>query len=277
MLSANTLSQRLTATAFVLAMIATFGQQVRAQEPAAVNVGNTKITGLPTDWSHRHVIYGNPGTEQDAIRNGTHEQWLRIVNDPRYVVQNLKKGLPVQGPAHQDVEMRQRIAAQFRTRGPRDGRDFRRQKPDPASVMMHRDWSMNTGGTAASETLTIGTPGSGTVGSTSTLTIDGVTFTASAPTSAHETGTFSGNPLSTDNVTINGQNIAASYSTAGTQTGTFSTYPPTSGSAITVKYGGNTLTLTTNGTGQNLVGTAGGPSQHRIPRLRSRADQTLSR
>ncbi len=255
MLSANPLSHKLTATAFVLAMIATFGLQLRAQEPPAVNVGDTKITGLPTDWSHRHVIFGNPGTEQESILNGTHEQWLRIVNDPRYVVQNLKKGLPVQGPAHQDVEMRQRIAEQeFRMRGPRDGRNLRHEKPDPASVELHRDWSMDTGGSAAALTLTISAPTAGNTnsGGASTLVIDGQTFNASAPTSAHETGTFAtGNPTNGQNVIVGTQTLTASVSAQATGNITVAANACfKNGQGVTV----NGVNLTTNA----LIPTGGG-------------------
>lgn len=40
--------------------------------------------GIFDDWTHHHVIFSTPGTEEDAIRNGKHEQRLRIVSDPRY-------------------------------------------------------------------------------------------------------------------------------------------------------------------------------------------------
>jgi len=32
------------------------------------------------------------------VKNGTHEEWLQDVNDPRYVIQQLKRGLPAQDP-----------------------------------------------------------------------------------------------------------------------------------------------------------------------------------
>ena len=31
--------------------------------------------GLVDDWTTHHVIFSNPGTEEDAIRNGTYEAW----------------------------------------------------------------------------------------------------------------------------------------------------------------------------------------------------------
>ncbi len=98
MMSANRIFVRLSTAAFVLAMIAVFGVRLRAQDVPAVHVGDTTITGIPDDWTHHHVFFTDPGTEQDAVMNGVHEQWLKTVNDPRYVIQQLKRGLPVQGP-----------------------------------------------------------------------------------------------------------------------------------------------------------------------------------
>jgi hypothetical protein len=37
------------------------------------------------------VTFPNPGSEQDAIRSGHHAEWQKIVNDPRYVMQQLKR------------------------------------------------------------------------------------------------------------------------------------------------------------------------------------------
>jgi hypothetical protein len=50
------------------------------------------ITGIPDDWTHHHIVFSNPGTEAEAIKNGTHDRWLRIVNDPRYQLQQLQRG-----------------------------------------------------------------------------------------------------------------------------------------------------------------------------------------
>ncbi len=58
---------------------AAFGQ---AQAPSEITVNGVHMKGVPTDWSHRHVVFSNPGTEADAIKRGTHDRWLKIVNDP---------------------------------------------------------------------------------------------------------------------------------------------------------------------------------------------------
>ncbi len=72
--------------------------------------------GVPDDWSHHHVFFANPGTEEGAIRNGTHAHWLKITNDPRYLFQQWKQ----------------------------------RPRPKPvASNTLDKDWSMNIGTTTA--------------------------------------------------------------------------------------------------------------------------------
>ena len=55
---------------------------------------------LVDDWTHHHVIFSDPGTEQDAIKKGTHEEWLRIVNDPRYRMQQIRRGAIAKQASH---------------------------------------------------------------------------------------------------------------------------------------------------------------------------------
>jgi len=47
--------------------------------------------GVSDDWSHHHLVFSNTGTEEEAIANGTHDRWLNIINDPRYILQSLKR------------------------------------------------------------------------------------------------------------------------------------------------------------------------------------------
>ena len=90
----------------MLVLVAAFSVPMLGQEAPAVNVGDAHIIGLPDDWSHHHVIFPDPGTREDAIQNGSYEQWSKVVREPRYIMQQLKKGLPVQGDASQDVNIR---------------------------------------------------------------------------------------------------------------------------------------------------------------------------
>jgi hypothetical protein len=46
--------------------------------------------GLPEDWTHHHVIFSDPGTFEHALRNGKQDEWSRVKNDPRYLIQQWK-------------------------------------------------------------------------------------------------------------------------------------------------------------------------------------------
>src|ERR1035441_2698450 len=119
--------------------------------------------GVPNDWSHHHLVFSNPGTEEDAIANGTHDRWLSIVNDPRYIVQQLKRRA-AQGPAAADIASIEEVAAT--------------QNPTPAAKSkkkskLKKDWSEPLGsGAAATLTGVVGTLSSSTISGSSTLTVD---------------------------------------------------------------------------------------------------------
>jgi hypothetical protein len=164
MQNANHFYMKWLLVALALVVIAAAGMAANAQTAPAVQVGNTQITGLPDDWTHRHLIFSDPGTEQEAIQAGRHEQWLKVVNDPRYVLQQLKKNLPVQGPAAVDAAYRARWMSEVAgahapletpandelTFGlgplaPRPISPFKRPIKPPSEIK--RDWSESLGGT----------------------------------------------------------------------------------------------------------------------------------
>ncbi len=43
--------------------------------------------GVPSDWTHQHLVFSHPGKTDEAIRNGTYGRWLKIATDPRYIMQ----------------------------------------------------------------------------------------------------------------------------------------------------------------------------------------------
>jgi len=45
------------------------------------------------DWTTHHVIFSDPGTLKDAIMNGNVERWQRIVSNPRYRMQQMRRNL----------------------------------------------------------------------------------------------------------------------------------------------------------------------------------------
>src|SRR4030095_15263284 len=59
--------------------------------PAFAEGGTSPAAGLPQDWSHRHLIYSNPDTREEAAAKGTLDEWVKKANDPRFVLQLEKK------------------------------------------------------------------------------------------------------------------------------------------------------------------------------------------
>ncbi len=145
-------------------VLAGFSVPAIGQDAPAVRVGSAQIAGLPDDWTHHHVVFSNPGTEEEAIRAGRHEQWQAVVNNPRYVIQQLRNNLPVQGPAGVDAASRAKWISEAGGRGdaeldtpdddgPDSGFEGRAPRPgDPRKKRIHhpssikRDWSMPLGG-----------------------------------------------------------------------------------------------------------------------------------
>jgi len=99
----------------------------------------TTKTGVPDDWSHHHLIFSNPGTATQAISEGRFLEWYRIVTDPRYKLQQVKRS-----PA--DASLRQAVGAMRADAG------AQRAKPAPAPPApkstqntLKRDWQQPLG------------------------------------------------------------------------------------------------------------------------------------
>ncbi|HLJ76409.1 MAG TPA: hypothetical protein VKT75_03305 [Acidobacteriaceae bacterium] len=118
--------------ALALLSVTLFGQN-------GPRTGNTALAGVPEDWSSHHVVFADPGTEEAAIQAGRHDVWLRTVNDPRYIMQQIRRKDIVRGPAATDP-------VQFLQT------QFARSQP-PATLALHKlpkpkntiknDWSVN--------------------------------------------------------------------------------------------------------------------------------------
>jgi hypothetical protein len=108
-------------SSLAVATLLSTGAPIFAQEPPAVSVSGTQVTGFPDDWSHHHVVFSNPGTEQEAIQGGRQAEWQKVVNDPRYVLQQLRRNSPVQGPAATDAEYRARWVSEASPRSAASG------------------------------------------------------------------------------------------------------------------------------------------------------------
>lgn len=74
--------------------------------------------GVPEDWTHHHVVFSNPGSFDDAMRNREIDKWSKVVNDPRYKIQQLRRSL---------------------WQRPGSGRDHAREP------LLKTDWAMNMG------------------------------------------------------------------------------------------------------------------------------------
>lgn len=119
---------------------------MQGQSGSSVYVNGTEIRGYPEDWSHRHVVFSNIGAEEEALQKGEYEHWQKVVNEPRYVIQQLKKHGEMKGPAGIDAEYRLRWNA--------ESADLRFGEPDDFVRMYRRmnqsnikaDWSEALGG-----------------------------------------------------------------------------------------------------------------------------------
>lgn len=109
---------------------------LQAQQGPPVRVGGTTITGIPEDWSHRHVVFGKAATEDEALQRGVHASWLKVTSDPRYVIQQLKSHRQVQGPGAVDSAYRESWFS-----GNKSGK-----KPSTPTPNVERDWSQGIGG-----------------------------------------------------------------------------------------------------------------------------------
>jgi hypothetical protein len=150
------------------------------------------------DWSHHYLVFSNPGTYAGAVQNGKAEHWVRITNDPRYKMQQLKRSrLAGQLATAPDFAARAAILNNAKGATP----DPIAKSPKPAATVK-KDWSEGMGGFAASVTGAVGTLSSTSITGSSNLVVGGVTLTASAPTAASQTGTFSSPPSLTNAITV---------------------------------------------------------------------------
>ena len=100
--------------------------------------------GYVEDWSSHHVVFSNPGTEQEARKRGEYDKWLRIVNDERYMMQQRRRSSPRRwgGWGHDEASIQARLehAAWNRNRSQRHGNSFS-SEPDTASTSDHQGGS----------------------------------------------------------------------------------------------------------------------------------------
>ncbi len=93
-------------------------------------------SSLPEDWSHKHLLYTNPDTHQEAARKGTLalEQWKKKREDPRFASQVARKERFVEAGRHGPFSQKELQWADRHRRDP------------PETPAPHRDWSNVLGG-----------------------------------------------------------------------------------------------------------------------------------
>ena len=144
--------------------------------------------GVPDDWSHHHLVFSNPGTEQEAIKSGKYEHWLKVANDPRFTLQQIKRsgaasrlGSDVSAAVLPSATSAASLAL---GRGPGTVGPQTNSK-----YAIKKDWNIPVGSASAVAIGTI-TGNNATSTPVSSVTIDAQTISASAPAAASTTGTF---------------------------------------------------------------------------------------
>jgi hypothetical protein len=99
------------------------------------------IVGIVEDWSTHHVVYTNPGTASEALAQGRFERWFKTVNDPRYIMQQMKRD-PLQRAVMAAPDFAARMAL-LRAPSP-DARVL----PNPIRIpkgTLNKDWNIDIG------------------------------------------------------------------------------------------------------------------------------------
>lgn len=230
--------------------------------------------GLPQDWSHKHLLYTNPDTHDEAARKGTlaFEKWKQKNKDPRFAAQAARKARFVQASEHSPISGQQ---LQWANRHRRD--------PPPAGPAIHRDWSSPLGGISgvgkanvfpAKFQFDINAPPS-CANDFVVFTTTSAGATATPPTYASRTGTFTGRPSTGQTVTIGGTLVltAGATNSGTTFARSSNTTIQAANLATVINFPGNgssvgvsassasavvTVTATTAGTGGNSITLAEG-------------------
>jgi hypothetical protein len=105
--------------------------------------GSSGRMGIVDDWSHHRLIFSNPGTAVEALAQGRVAEWYKIVNDPRYIMQQRRRNPAPAASAQGFTTLASRLNETFAEMPPVSLRE--RRAPAP-----HRDWSYSLGtGTVA--------------------------------------------------------------------------------------------------------------------------------
>ena len=182
------------------------GLAILLPSPTSGQQASVNQVGVPDDWSHHHLIFSNPGTFADAMKNGTFLEWYKTVNDPRFQMQQMKRNLA--SSAGFSPEMTTALGARVSP----DGHKAPPPPPPPPNPI-HRDWSMDIGGVSASQTGTftanVRASGNVTINNNGTNTL---TLTPSG-TGASVVGDFVSFPPQDNPITLGSLTLTAASGT----------------------------------------------------------------
>jgi hypothetical protein len=127
-------------------IICAFAGSVSAQDEPAAQDEVAGALGIPQDWSHRHLIYPNPETFDEATANGTLDAWSEKVKDPRFLLNLLRKERSKMQPEAETEEISLAPTAPAGRTSAKVGINNKKKPLPPPPSSLERDWSMNMGG-----------------------------------------------------------------------------------------------------------------------------------
>jgi hypothetical protein len=183
---------------FAVAVVMVMGFSLSASAQTASN----QSSGWVDDWTHHRVVFSNPGSYTDALKNGTAERWQRITSSPRYQLQQLKRSSTARAlAAAPDFAARMAVLNAVNA-----DPAAKRPKP-PGNNPVKKDWNTPLGsGATASQTGTFtGAAGSSqyakiTVGS-NVLQLNTASGTTNYGTVTVSTSSVSGDTIAIGSIT----------------------------------------------------------------------------
>ena len=100
------------------------------------------IVGVVDDWTHHHVVFTNPGTAAEALAEGRFEEWYRVVNEPRYQMQEMKRN-PMQRALASAPDFAARMA--LLRPAEEDSEALSAALPRTTKVTLEKDWNVTLG------------------------------------------------------------------------------------------------------------------------------------
>jgi chitobiase/beta-hexosaminidase-like protein len=67
-----------------------FAVAIICVKPMLAQAGKVELSGLAEDWTHHHVVFSDPGAADTSIGKRQYDHWLKVVNNPRYRLQQAR-------------------------------------------------------------------------------------------------------------------------------------------------------------------------------------------